>query len=144
MKVIRKHLIFLNLLKSCSSVPLDQKLLLLDCKAIYSFSVFWIGNNFWSRGTELQLLSRFRFSICFPSFFRYTLHPHGVYFSPSTAIAKLKVYVIRLHRLPALMEYFVVWMTGDACSHGGLTGDTQRSPHYVLALYQVVSLWVIT
>jgi len=102
MKVIRKHLIFLNLLKSCSSVPLDQKLLLLDCKAI------------------------------------------GVYFSPSTAIAKLKVYVIRLHRLPALMEYFVVWMTGDACSHGGLTGDTQRSPHYVLALYQVVSLWVIT
>jgi hypothetical protein len=64
--------------------------------------------------------------------------PSWCTFLPSTAIAKLKVYVIRLHRLSTLMEYFVVRMTGDACLQGGLSGDAQRSPHYVLALYQVV------
>jgi hypothetical protein len=48
------------------------------------------------------------------------LMPSWSTFLPSTAIAKLKVYVIRLHRLPTLMEYFVVRMAGDACSQGGL------------------------
>jgi hypothetical protein len=44
---------------------------------------------------------------------------------PSTAITKLKVYVIGLHRLLTLMECFVVQMAGEACLLVCLTGVAQ-------------------
>jgi len=41
-------------------------------------------------------------------------------FMPSAAIANLEVYVMSLHRLPALVESFVVQMLGKVSSLLGL------------------------
>jgi hypothetical protein len=61
---------------------------------------------------------------------------------PSTTIAKLKVYVIRLHRLPIGMGSFVVQVSGEACSLGGLAGNAQRSPLPSLPTSAVTSKYV--
>jgi len=51
-------------------------------------------------------------------------------FMPSTAIAKWKVYVIRLHRLPIVDGSFVVPVSSLACSLVGLqvTSNACQSP----------------
>jgi hypothetical protein len=51
-------------------------------------------------------------------------------FMPSTTIAKWKVYVIRLHRLPIVEVSFVVLVSSLACSLGSLqaTSNAHQSP----------------
>jgi hypothetical protein len=51
-------------------------------------------------------------------------------FMPSTAIAKWKVYVIRLHRLPIVEVSFVVPVSSLACSLVGMqaTSNARQSP----------------
>jgi len=85
--------------------------------------LFCIGTNFLPKGTEVQLLSIFRKAFRFPIFV-----PPLCAFMPSTFFEKLKVYEIRLHRVPIEMGFFVVLAASEACSLVGLAGDTQRSP----------------
>jgi len=49
-----------------------------------------MGNNFLPRGTELQLLSTFRFSICFPIFLWYTLCNPCVLYCPQLPLQSWK------------------------------------------------------
>jgi hypothetical protein len=63
-------------------------------------------------------------------------------FMPSTTIAKLKVYAIRLHRLPIWMGSFVVRVSGEACLLAGLAGDAQWLPLPSLPTSVVTSKYV--
>jgi len=58
-KIVRNHLILLNMFRSCSSVPLGKKLLPMQKRPKMKYDFHSMGNNFLPKGTELQLLNIF-------------------------------------------------------------------------------------
>jgi hypothetical protein len=105
LKVVRKHLNFLNLLKKGSFVHLPKKLLPKNWKSSLPFSVFLVTCNFLGKGTKLPFLSRFRKLIMFPT--RMPLNVWGVAMQHSfNCHLKVEGYVISWHMAHFWFFYF--------------------------------------